>query len=455
MDKTTSSSPSSDTPANDAAALPYLIIGAGPAGLAAGRALSLRNIAFEIVERHSGVGGIWDIANPGSPMYESAHFISSKTRSGFPGYPMPDEYPDYPNHRQILEYIRGYATHCNLYPHIRFNTAVERVEPTPDGAWLARFAGASTADADDGARRYAGVIVATGHQWEPRYPNYPETFSGECYHSREYHSAEQFKGRRVLIVGAGNSGCDIACDAARTASFAALSVRRGYYFIPKHIMGKPADVFAHGGPQLPTRIAQPVLTGLLRLIVGDPSQFGLPKPDHKLFESHPIVNTQVLDYLAHGDLVARPDIERLEGDRVRFVGGREEPYDTIVFATGYTVTMPFLERDTFHWSGMRPDLFLTLFDPRRDNLFVLGLLETDGGGYPMIYRQAELIAQVIHDQRDNPRQAEAFRKLKQTKPDLTGGVKYLKTARNDIYVQYAAYHAYMEKLLKRLEAGKL
>jgi hypothetical protein len=177
MDKTTSISPSSGTPANDERsvpaaaafraaatardpALPYLIIGAGPAGLAAGRALSLRNIAFEIVERHSGVGGIWDIANPGSPMYESAHFISSKTLSGFPGYPMPDEYPDYPNHRQLLEYIRGYATHCNLYPHIRFNTAVERVEPAADGAWLARFAGASSAGA--GARRYAGVIVATG-----------------------------------------------------------------------------------------------------------------------------------------------------------------------------------------------------------------------------------------------------------------------------------------------------
>jgi hypothetical protein len=453
-------------------ALPYLIIGAGPAGLVAGRALSLRGIPFEIVERHSDVGGIWDIANPGSPMYESAHFISSKTLSGFPGYPMPDEYPDYPNHRQILEYIRGYAKHCNLYPHIRFGTAVERIEPTPDGAWVARFAGsdaASGADVNaaasganandaasvDGARRYAGVIIGTGHQWEPRYPNYPGTFNGESYHSREFNSADQFEGKRVLIVGAGNSGADIACDAARSASFAALSVRRGYYFIPKHIMGKPADVFAHGGPQLPTRIAQPVLAGLLRILVGDPSQFGLPKPDHKLFETHPIVNTQVLHYLAHGDLVARPDIERLEGDRVRFVGGREEAYDTIVYATGYAVTMPFIDRETFSWVGTRPDLFLSAFDRRRDNLFVLGLLESDGGGYPMMYSQAELIAQVIHDQRESPRQAEAFRKLKQTRPDLTGGVKYLKTERNDIYVQYMAYHAYMEKLLKKLEAGKL
>jgi cation diffusion facilitator CzcD-associated flavoprotein CzcO len=451
-------------------ALPFLIIGAGPAGLVAGRALSLRGIPFEIVERHSDVGGIWDIANPGSPMYESAHFISSKTLSGFPGYPMPDEYPDYPNHRQILEYIRGYAKHCDLYPRIRFQTAVERIEAAADGTWTARLrtaagGGAASAAHVNGAasgahdeaetRRYAGVIIATGHQWEPRYPKYPGKFSGECYHSRDYHSADQFKGKRVLIVGAGNSGADIACDAARSAAFAALSVRRGYYFIPKHIMGKPADVFAHGGPQLPTRIAQPVLAGLLRILVGDPSQFGLPKPDHKLFESHPIVNTQVLHYLAHGDLVARPDVERLEGERVRFIGGRSEEYDTIVWATGYAVSMPFLDRETFPWAGTRPDLFLSAFDRQRDNLFVLGLLESDGGGYPMMYRQAELIAQAIHDQRENPRQAEAFRRLKQTRPDLTGGVKYLKTERNDIYVQYAAYHAYMEKLLKRMAAGKL
>ncbi|MFZ0738741.1 MAG: NAD(P)-binding domain-containing protein [Candidatus Acidiferrales bacterium] len=433
------------------ATLPYLVIGAGPSGLAAGHAFQQRGIGFDIVERHSDAGGIWDIANPGSPMYESAHFISSKTLSGFPGFPMPDDYPDYPNHRQILQYVRAYARHSGLYDHIRFQTAVEYLAPVDDSAdalWEARFANGET-------RRYAGAVVASGHQWEPKLPSYPGKFTGDAYHSRDYHSADQFKGRRVLIIGGGNSGCDIACDAARTAEFAALSVRRGYYYIPKHITGKPADVFAHGGPQLPTRIAQPVLTGLLKILVGDPTKFGLPKPDHKLFESHPIVNTQVLHFLSHGDLAARRDVERFDGDCVRFVDGREDRIDTVVFATGFQVTMPFLDRAIFKWDGMRPDMFLTLFHPQRDSLFVLGLLETDGGGYPMIYRQAELIAQVICDQRTNPRQAEAFRRVKQRKPDLTGGVKYLKTDRNDIYVQYAAYHAYTEKLLKQLAANRL
>ena len=109
------------------------VVGAGPAGLAVGRALKSHGIAFEIFEKHSDVGGIWDMENPGSPMYRSAHFISSKTKSGFSGYPMPDSYPDYPSNGQILAYVRAFARDAGLAAHIHFSAEVKHAERVRSG----------------------------------------------------------------------------------------------------------------------------------------------------------------------------------------------------------------------------------------------------------------------------------------------------------------------------------
>ena len=190
--------------------LPVGIVGAGPAGLAAAEALDRAGIDFEVLERHDGIGGIWDIDNPGSPMYESAHFISSKTLSGFEGYPFPDRYPDYPTRPQVLEYLRGFARDRGLNERITLGAAVEAAERGAEG-WEVQLAGGER-------RTYSHLVAATGHQWEPRMPTYPGEYTGEEIHSSEYRSGDLFRGRRVLIVGAGNSGCDIACDAAQSGA---------------------------------------------------------------------------------------------------------------------------------------------------------------------------------------------------------------------------------------------
>jgi cation diffusion facilitator CzcD-associated flavoprotein CzcO len=175
------------------------IIGAGPAGLAAGRALKRQGIAFTIFERHHDVGGIWDIENPGSPVYKSAHFISSRTMSGFAGYPMPADYPDYPSNRQLLAYIRAFAHDMGLRPFIRFNTAVERAQRTDEG-WLLHLA-------DGGTQAFTHLVAAPGTNWAPNRVEIPGRLSGEVMHSVEYKSPEIFAGKRVLVVWAGNSGC--------------------------------------------------------------------------------------------------------------------------------------------------------------------------------------------------------------------------------------------------------
>ena len=222
------------------------IIGAGPAGLAAARALKARGLPYTHLERHTAVGGLWDIDNPGTPLYESAHFISSRTMSAFSGYPMPDDYPDYPNHRQILAYLRGFADAYDLTDSIEFGVEVTAIEPTADGRWR-------VLRSDGTASEHDQVVAASGVQWDPIVPELPDGYTGEVRHSVTYRSAEELKGRRVLVVGAGNSGCDIACDAARSADHAVLSVRRGYWFIPKHVFGIP--------PTCSPRTAQPCRCG--------------------------------------------------------------------------------------------------------------------------------------------------------------------------------------------------
>lgn len=417
------------------------IIGAGPAGLSAARALKRLGIRYDQFERHSDVGGIWDLDNPGTPMYESAHFISSRKTSGFFDFPMPETYPDYPGNRQILEYTRSFAAAYGLREAIRFDCAV--VEVCKDGReWLVTL--------DDGTeRRYAAVICATGVTWQPRSPAHPGSFDGEIRHSSTYRSALEFRGRRVLVVGLGNSGADIACDAAANAEAAFVSIRRGYHVIPKHVFGIPSDELANGGPQLPLWLERPFFQALLRLLQGNLTKYGLPKPDHKLFESHPLLNSQLIHYLQHGDVAIRPDVAALEGTRVRFADGTSEEVDLILHATGYDWSIPYAER-YFDWNEGRPDLYLSVFNREHRNLFGLGYLEINSSAYTLFDHISNVVAQYLHDQRHDPARAAAFEGLiASDRPKLDGGIKFLATARHRAYVDAHAYHGYLAVLRKR------
>ena len=421
----------------------YCIIGAGPSGLATARAFAQAGIPFDILERHHDVGGIWDMSNESTPMYESAHFISSRTQSAFDDFPMPESFPDYPGWRHILDYIRSFAKHYGLGDVVEFGVDVRRIARAED-AWDVTLVSGET-------RRYKGVVCAVGHNWDPLLPTYAGHFAGKAYHSFDYRSLSEFAGKRVLIVGGGNSGCDIACDAAAVAGKAFISVRRGYHFLPKHIFGQPTDAFFRSGPHLPAWLAQPLLTGLLRLLVGDLRKYGLPKPDHKVLETHPIVNSQLLHYMAHGDITAKPDVAELRGSAVRFADGSEEEIDVIVYATGYRATIPVLDEELLPSGGGVAPFFLNVFHERA-GLYAVGLFETDGAAYPIVSKQAALIASLIRAEDDAPAVVEWFRRLRAAPPpDLRGGIRYLKSPRHAIYVQYDEYVHYLEKTLRKIE----
>ena len=417
------------------------IIGAGPAGLSAARALKRMGIHYDQYERHSDVGGIWDLDNPGTPMYESAHFISSRNTSGFFDFPMPDSYPDYPGNRQILQYTQDFAATYGLREAIRFGTAVERVE-RENQSWRVTL--------DDGSsRQYGAVICATGVTWYPRTPQYPGQFTGVTRHASTYRDAAEFRGRRVLVVGLGNSGADIAGDAAATADAAFVSVRRGYHVIPKHIFGIPTDEFAERGPSLPTRLLRPAMSVLLRLLEGDLTKYGLPEPDHRLFESHPLLNSRLLHHLRHGDVAIRPDVVGLEGGLVRFCDGTSETIDLVIYATGYDWSIPYAA-SYFQWTDGRPDLYLSAFNREHHNLIGLGYLEINSSAYTVFDHISNLVAQYLDDQIHAPSRAAAFdRMIADDHPNLNGGINFLDSARHRSYVDAHTYRKYLAKVRKR------
>lgn len=422
---------------------PTLIVGAGPGGLAVARAFKLFGVPYVHVERHRDVGGIWDADNPGTPIYESAHFISSKACSAFHGMPMPEDYPDYPGRAQILEYLRAFADAFGLREGIRFGTEVTAAEPVAGGGWRVTFADGTSAE-------HRAIVATVGAQWLPVLPTYPGTFTGELLHSAAYWSAEPLRGRRVLVIGGGNSGFDIACDAAKVAARAALSTRRGYWVFPKHLFGQPVDAFVQQGPHLPNWITQPLLVAILRLVVGRQDRFGLPVPDHKPLESHPVLNTQVFHYLSHGDLVMKPDVDRFEGDVVRFKDGSCEPFDVVLCATGFRHEVPFLPPGTIATTRSgRPRLLTGAFVPGRHDLFVPGMFETNSGGYLLFDKLAFLVAQAVRDQ-DDPVRGPRVRSAVQEDVDLRGGIRFVDSPRTEDYFDATALTRRIEALARTL-----
>ena len=419
------------------------VIGAGPSGLATVKALRERGLACDCFEREDDVGGNWCFGKPSSSVYRSTHLISSKRLTEFADFPMPKAYPPYPSREQVHDYLRTYAREFGLYDNIEFNRSVDRVEPAERG-WLVQLAG------EPAVRHYARVFIANGHHWSPRMPNYAGSFAGEVIHSHAYKSPDVLVGRRVLVVGAGNSGCDIAVEAAQHAAAAFISLRRGYHFLPKFMHGKPIDVLGLNlqRARFPLWLRRMISAVLVRMALGPPHRFGLPRPDHKLFETHPIINSQLFYQLGHGRIRVKPDIAALAGGEVHFTDGTREAIDLVIYATGYDVRFPFIDQSHLNWRDGFPDLHLFAFHPQRDDLFVMGMIQPNGGLWPLAELQAKLAAAFIEADLHGDLTADKFRRQKQiARPHLDGGIHFLPTPRHRLEVDYYTFRKHLRKLL--------
>ncbi len=212
----------------------FCVVGAGTSGLAVAKNFLEAGVPFDCLEREDTLGGNWCYGKPASSVYRSTHLISSKRLTEYTDFPMPEHYPEYPSHRLVFEYLKDYADHFGLDEHIEYETAVQRITRVDSGGWLVELACGEV-------RQYRGVVIANGHNWDPRYAEFPGEFAGAVLHSAEYKTPDVLAGKRVLVVGAGNSGCDIAVESAANAAQTFHSMRRGYHYLPKFYRGYPMD----------------------------------------------------------------------------------------------------------------------------------------------------------------------------------------------------------------------
>jgi dimethylaniline monooxygenase (N-oxide forming) len=359
-------------------------------------------------------------------------------------YPMPHDYPDFPSHAQIAAYFDDYVDHFGFRDRIRFNTEVTAVDPREGGGWQVTLDNGET-------REYAWVLVANGHHWNPRHPEppFPGEFSGETVHAHHYRTPKGYEGRNVLVLGFGNSAMDIAVETSRVAEEVFLSVRRGFHVIPKYLKGKPLDQLSNPiSRRLPFTWTR---RGFEKLIVqswGRPEDYGLPKPDHKLGEAHPTVSSEILNRIGHGDITVKPNVERLEGDRVRFSDGSVEKVDRIVWCTGYKITFPFLDEELVSTQDNQVRLYKRVLHPDLPGLAFIGLIQPLGAIMPVAELQSEWIADVCEGRAAVPGREQMLRSIE--KDDRKLKKRYVASKRHTIQVDFFPYLRELQKERKRL-----
>ena len=381
------------------------IIGAGSSGISAAKVLAECGVPFDCFEKSDRVGGNWVFRNTNgmSSAYRSLHINTSRDKMAYSDFPMPREFPDYPHHAQIAAYFDAYVEHFGFRDRIQFNTGIKRVERTADHLWKVVL--------ESGEQRlYDALIVASGHHWDPRWPEpaYPGSFDGKQFHSHYYIDPTDpvdCAGKNVLVVGFGNSALDIACELGRkgVARNLFLSQRRGYWVIPKYMAGEVLDAHVPHPSKDPPWYQRYLPSDLMRSFVerrlastaGRPEQYGLPKPDHPLFSTHPAVSQELYIRVGSGDVKPKPGVRELRPFQVAFVDGSVEDIDVIIWCTGYKISFPYFDEGVISAPGNDIALWKRMVDPRFANLFFVGLVQPLCAMMPIAEEQSKFVANYL------------------------------------------------------------
>ncbi len=420
------------------------VIGAGPSGITAAKNLIQQGLTnFTVFEKNSQLGGNWvyDERNNHSSIYETTHIISSKRLSEYEDFPMPADYPDYPSHSQLLTYFNDYAQHFGVNKFIRFNTTVEQITRETEGQWRVLYRD----EAGNHEEIFDHLLIANGHHWDPLMPSYPGEFKGSILHSHQYKKSEPFKNKRVLVVGAGNSACDVAVETARISAKTCISTRSGQHIFPKFILGKATDVAFAKINRLPLWCKQYFAGVMIRLLQGRYEKYKLKKPDSKPLADHPTINSELLYFIRHGKIFPRDGIERFDGNDVYFVDGSSEAFDVVIFATGYKISFPFFSKELIDYSELRHiPLYQKMLSSKFDNLFFIGLFQPQGCIWPLADYQAKIAASMIKGTLKSPENL-AMKIEKEVKKT---GKLYKESTRHALEVDY---HVFRRQLLNELK----
>jgi thioredoxin reductase len=430
------------------------VIGAGSSGIAACQALHSRGIPFDCFEAGSSVGGNWRYGNDSgmSSAYRSLHAKSSRRGMQYAAFPMPGDYPDYLSHETIARYLDDFVDHFGFRASIRFRTEVTRAEPAPGGGWDVTARQRGTGAEHTG--RYGAVLVANGHHWDPRYPE-PAipgagTFGGEQLHSHDYRAPERFAAQRVLVVGLGNSACDVAAECAPLAARTLLAVRGGAHIIPRYLAGRPADhlTLLRAGAMVPLWLRRLVVALLVRTAGGGVTKYGLPRPGHRLLCGPLAVSDSLLSGLRRGEIAVKPAIERLGRDRAYFRDGSSERVDVVIYGTGYKISFPFLRDALTGGRDGEIPLYRRVVPPALPGLYFIGLVQPIGAIMPVAEAQSQWVADLLDGRAALPPEREMRREIAGDRAATAR--RYARSGRYAIQVDFLPY---LNEIRKERAAG--
>ncbi len=314
-----------------------VVVGASAAGLATSACLQKGGVRHVLLEQAERVASVW------RGHYDRLHLHTSRSLSGLPFFPMPRRFPRYPARDQVVEYLEEYRRRLKLNP--RFGQRVQSIRRAEDG-W--------EVETGDGIFATDHVVVATGYT---RTPNVPELLgqeirTGALLHSSKYDNGTRWKGKRVLVVGFGNSGGEIAIDLVERGAEPSLSVRSAVNVVGRDLFGIPILAIGIVMRPLPARVADAMAAPLTKLMVGNIEELGLrrlPYGPNEQIRAHgriPLLDIGTLKLIREGKISVRPGVDRLEGEDVVFTDGQREAFSAIVLATGYRPALEDVLDDT-------------------------------------------------------------------------------------------------------------
>ncbi len=424
------------------------IIGAGCSGFTMAKRALDYGLAYDCFEASDNIGGNWYYKNPNalSSCYKSLHIDTSKYRLAFEDFPVPENWPDFPHHSQLLQYFHDYVDHFKLRETITFNTRVDAASPIENERWMVALSNGEM-------REYDALVVCNGHHWSARTADYPGTFDGYQVHSHHYRDPFEpydFRGKSVMIVGGGNSAMDIASELSQKplAARCFVSMRRGVWVLPKYMNGQPADKAILPG-WLPTGLGRKLARGAIKKAIGHMEDYGLPKPDHEPLSGHPSVSGEFLTRVGCGDIEPKGAIERLDGKEVVFADGSREQVDAIVWATGYNVKFPFFDLPELTPVENRFPLFKRMVKPGFETLFFLGLAQPLPTLVNFAEQQSKLVAACLAGQYELPDVKTMEQVIAEDEKAHNG--HFYESARHTMQVDF---NAYVRDLRAEIQRGR-
>ncbi|XP_071983298.1 flavin-containing monooxygenase 5-like isoform X2 [Engystomops pustulosus] len=366
----------------------------------------------------------------------------------FSDYPIPEHFPNYMHNSKIMEYFRMYAKNFNLLSHVRFKTTVSSIKRSPNFATTGQWIITTEKEGNQEITLFDAVMICTGHHTFPNLPLYSfpgiQKFKGKYMHSREYKVPDNFKDKRIIVVGIGNSGGDIAVELSRTAQQVFLSTRRGAWIANRvSTNGYPVDIakisrflsfLQKTFPNFLNYMAEKALNQRF-----NHGNYGL-LPQHRYNSQHPTVNDDLPNRIISGFVQIRPNIKEFTDTGVIFEDGTvEENIDAVIFATGYSFSFPFCEESVISVKSNKTPLYKFMFPYHleKHTLAIVGLIQPIGAIMPISELQSRLATRVFKGLIQLPDNKEMTIDI--VKKKYLMSKRYVESQRHTVQVDYVEY----------------